>query len=116
MLASKRVLAFAGIGHPQRFFETVRSLGADLVAKRAFADHHVVTRSEAQVLLQLAETQSLTLVTTEKDWVRMSGQDPVVKRLKANSHLVPIAMEISEPDSEAILALVEVTCGASSEE
>lgn len=115
-LSGKRVLAFAGIGHPQRFFETVRSLGAELVGERVFADHHVVTRSEAVGLVQSAETQGLTLVTTEKDWVRLSDQDPVVQKLKSATQVVPITLKMSESDIETVAALVEARCGASFKE
>jgi len=115
-LAGKRVLAYAGIGHPERFFETVRSLGAQLVDQRVFADHHVVTQSEAQALVQSAATEGLTLVTTEKDWVRLSDQDPAVQKLKVATHVVPIKMDISKPDREAIAALLEACCGKSRKE
>lgn len=109
-LKSKRVLAYAGIGSPERFFETVRLQGADLVEQRVFADHHQLTTVEARSLLQSAADQSLTLVTTEKDWVRLSDHDTVLKELKTASRLVPIVMDISEGDSEEIAALLDVCC------
>ena len=106
-LKGQRVLAYAGIGHPQRFFETVQVLGAELVEQRVFADHHAVTASEAQALLRSATDKGLTLVTTEKDWVRLSGQDTVLQELKSVTRVVPITMEISERDSAEILALLD---------
>lgn len=46
-LHGKRVLAFAGIGDPTRFFNTLRSSGVDVVRARAFADHHAFTKARS---------------------------------------------------------------------
>jgi tetraacyldisaccharide 4'-kinase len=72
-LGGKRVLAFAGIGDPQRFFRTLRSCGIDVVQERVFADHHPFSPSEIETLTAEAERDGLTLVTTEKDLVRLRG-------------------------------------------
>ena len=68
------VLAFAGIGHPARFIHLLEGLGADIRATRFFADHHPFTEAEAAGLLALAERDRLTLVTTEKDHVRLTPE------------------------------------------
>jgi tetraacyldisaccharide 4'-kinase len=72
-LRGKRVLAFAGIGDPQRFFATLRASGIDVAATRMFADHHRFTAAEIGQLIGDARAGSLTLVTTEKDFVRLRG-------------------------------------------
>jgi tetraacyldisaccharide 4'-kinase len=72
-LRGKRVLAFAGIGDPLRFFATLAASGIDVAATRAFADHHAFTSAEIDQLLDEAQRASLTLVTTEKDFVRLRG-------------------------------------------
>jgi tetraacyldisaccharide 4'-kinase len=72
-LRGKRVLAFAGIGDPQRFFATLAASGIDVAATRAFADHHRFTAAELDQLMEEARKASLTLVTTEKDFVRLRG-------------------------------------------
>jgi tetraacyldisaccharide 4'-kinase len=70
-LAGKRVLAFAGIGDPERFFNTLQSNGIDVVRQRAFADHHPYALGEIESLLADAKRNGLTLVTTEKDLARL---------------------------------------------
>jgi tetraacyldisaccharide 4'-kinase len=70
-LGGKRVLAFAGIGDPVRFFRTLRASAIDVVQERAFADHHPFTPSEIEALIAEARRGELTLVTTEKDLARL---------------------------------------------
>jgi tetraacyldisaccharide 4'-kinase len=71
-LAARRVAAFAGIGRPAKFFETLRSIGAEVVSTEAFADHHRYTEREIERLKTRARDQNAQLVTTEKDYVRMA--------------------------------------------
>src|SRR6478735_665303 len=70
-LRGKRVLAFAGIGDPTRFFNTLRASGIDVAAQRAFADHHPYSQAEIEGLIAEAKRDALTLVTTEKDLARL---------------------------------------------
>jgi tetraacyldisaccharide 4'-kinase len=72
-LRGNRVLAFAGIGDPERFFATLRASHIDVVLTRSFADHHRFTADEINQLVEQARAASLTLVTTEKDLVRLDG-------------------------------------------
>ena len=74
-LQGKRVLAFAGIGDPVRFFATLRASGIDVVRERPFADHHVYSETEIESLWAEARRSGLTLVTTEKDLARIQGGD-----------------------------------------
>ncbi len=70
-LRGRRVLAFAGIGDPARFFGTLRASGIDVVRERAFADHHPYSQREIETLVDEAGRNALTLVTTEKDLARL---------------------------------------------
>ena len=70
-LAARRVLAFAGIGDPGRFFRTLRAGGIEVISERAFADHHPFSQGEIEALIAEATREALTLVTTEKDLVRL---------------------------------------------
>jgi tetraacyldisaccharide 4'-kinase len=77
-LRGQRVLAFAGIGDPERFFRTLRSNGVEVAGQRAFADHHPFTKGEVEALVEEAKREALKLVTTEKDLARLGagGQLP----------------------------------------
>jgi tetraacyldisaccharide 4'-kinase len=70
-LRGKRVLAFAGIGDPARFFNTLRANSVDVVRQRAFADHHPYSQGEIEGLIAEAKRDALIPVTTEKDLARL---------------------------------------------
>ena len=72
-LKGQRVLAFAGIGDPQRFFRTLRGAGVAVERERGFPDHHPFSANEVASLIADAEGGQLTLVTTEKDFARLRG-------------------------------------------
>ena len=76
-LAGSRVLAFAGIGDPQKFFATLAAAGVAAAATRSFPDHHRYSGAEASMLCAEADREGLMLVTTEKDLARMQGDSRV---------------------------------------
>ncbi|WP_274629974.1 tetraacyldisaccharide 4'-kinase [Arvimicrobium flavum] len=73
-LVGRRYLAFAGIGHPEKFFDTVAAAGGEVVLTRSFADHHVYGDDELRVLARVAEKEGLRIVTTAKDAVRIGAE------------------------------------------
>ena len=77
-LGDEPVVAFAGIARPERFFDTLRSLGLNIVATRSFPDHHAFTPQE------LAELPNGLKITTEKDAVRLGPGDFPTLRVSAN--------------------------------
>ena len=98
-LRGKRVLAFAGIGDPQRFFRTLRASGIDVVRERAFDDHHPFSQAEIEILVAEASRDGLTLVTTEKDLARLRRGEALPGWAQA---IVPFAVTL-EFDSTAKL-------------
>jgi tetraacyldisaccharide 4'-kinase len=70
-LDGKPVLAFAGIGRPEKFFDTVRALGCALVDQRSFPDHHAYGYKEIKEIIDAALATGAVPVTTAKDAVRL---------------------------------------------
>jgi tetraacyldisaccharide 4'-kinase len=104
-LAGKKVLAFAGIGDPEKFFATLNAAGIDAPDRRAFPDHHRYTGVEAAALIADADRGDLTLLTTEKDLARMTGDIDAVA-LAERARALPVTLRIGEADQfrGAILA------------
>jgi tetraacyldisaccharide 4'-kinase len=102
-LRDARVLAFAGIGDPEKFFATLRSVGVAVAAARSFPDHHRYRPAESRALCEEADRQGLVLVTTEKDQARMRG-DPAVAPLAARTRALPVTLILD--DAAAFEALV----------
>ncbi len=105
-LAGTPVLAFAGIGNPQRFFQLLRQLGAHLVQEHSFADHHAFTDSEAAGLLSEAQRLGATLVTTEKDLVRLAGATGARAELARSARPLAISMTFQDDGETCLLGLV----------
>ncbi|MBI1252399.1 MAG: tetraacyldisaccharide 4'-kinase [Alphaproteobacteria bacterium] len=70
-----KVLAFAGLARPQKFFDTLEALGADIADCVPYPDHHAYSRDEIAWLRTLARERGASLITTEKDHVRLSEAD-----------------------------------------
>jgi len=71
-LGGKKVLAFAGIGHPEKFFHMLETeIKASVVDAIAFADHHPYGTGEMETLINQARLLDARPVTTRKDWVRL---------------------------------------------
>lgn len=94
------LLAFAGIGRPQKFYDSLAAWGGQVVETASFPDHHVFTRSEIDHLADLAAHYEATLVTTEKDWVRLPGD------VQASVAAWPVRARFAEP--ARLEALIEV--------
>lgn len=99
LLRECSLLAYAGIGRPQKFFASLERLGLDVAETRAFADHHGFTEKEAEALLTRAETEGFQLVTTEKDMVRLkTARHEIFRWLAARSAVLKVTMKIQEED------------------
>jgi tetraacyldisaccharide 4'-kinase len=96
-LKGRKVLAFAGIGDPEKFFATAVEAGIAVTERRVFGDHHHYTAEEAGELIMEAEHDGLALLTTEKDRARMAGEQ-LLGALATRAHTLPVTMVVDEPD------------------
>ncbi|HEY7608049.1 MAG TPA: tetraacyldisaccharide 4'-kinase [Alphaproteobacteria bacterium] len=97
--AGKDVVAFCGIGRPEKFFATLRALGANIVEEMPYRDHHAFRDEEIMFILEVAAKRGAAAVTTEKDIVRLSSD----ARLMVEA--LPVRIEFAEPAKvEALLA------------
>ncbi len=71
-LVGRRFLAFAGIGHPDKFFASVAEAGGEVAVARTFPDHHFYGADELDELAATAQKEGLALITTAKDAARLS--------------------------------------------
>ena len=72
--AGKPVVAFAGIGRPEKVFATLAGMGCRVLGRHAFPDHHRYSPDEIMKLVEEANERGAALVTTEKDFVRLSEE------------------------------------------
>lgn len=70
-LAGKRVVAFAGIGRPDKFFDTLSEIGATVVEALPYPDHHPFKAEDVMLACEIAAEREAVPVTTEKDFVRL---------------------------------------------
>ena len=70
-LKNKSVIAFAGIGRPQKFYDSLRQEKVKILQTIDFPDHHFYSEDELQNLLKIAKEKDAELITTSKDWVKI---------------------------------------------
>ena len=98
-LEGQPVIAFAGIGRPEKFFATLRKLGAEIADIQSFPDHHAYTHGELEQLRRKARVIGAMLVTTEKDYVRLPPAE------RQDIHYLPVRAAFE--DSGALNALLD---------
>ncbi len=96
--AGQRVLPFAGIGRPAKFFATLRTLGADIVAEHGYPDHYAFNDRDIAALRQTANGLHAQLVTTAKDFVRLPPA--------ARADIEVLEVEVQWPDPDALAGLL----------
>lgn len=101
------VIAFCGIGRPEKFFSTLRELGAEPVRTVPFPDHYVFTEADAAALLKQADNLSAQLVTTEKDWIRLPPGDGPLGALREKARALLIELEFAPGDEARLEDLLD---------
>ncbi|MEQ1647257.1 MAG: tetraacyldisaccharide 4'-kinase [Hyphomicrobiaceae bacterium] len=104
-LKNENIVAYAGIGAPERFFKMLENYGAQIVDRVAFPDHHTFSETEATALLTRAKNKRATLVTTEKDKVRLKGSVGALAELATASRVIAITATL---DVHATTAIAEI--------
>ena len=89
---NKKVTAFAGIGNPDNFFDLLNNYQIDIVEKIRFTDHHKYSEKELEYLINQAKENNAILITTEKDYFRIS------ENFKKNINYLKIKVEIKNRD------------------
>ncbi|MDN3610342.1 tetraacyldisaccharide 4'-kinase [Vibrio ostreicida] len=91
------LVAFAGIGHPPRFFKTLEELGAKPLLTKGFADHQDVDVSQLEQLASYGEH----LIMTEKDAVKCA------RYAEDNWWYLPVTATFSSQDEARVLSKIE---------
>lgn len=94
----KNLVAFAGIGHPQRFFNTLSELDAQVVKTQGFADHQAITKAQVNGLLQHGDH----VIMTEKDAVKCAMFS------ESNWWYLPVSAQLPENAQQIIRKIIEV--------
>ena len=102
-VAPNRVVAFAGVGRPRRFFDTLERAGFELAASIGYPDHHAYDEAAIDRLRKLASARGARLITTEKDFVRMSAS------LREGIDVFRVRMTCDAPEGVSSLALNAIT-------
>ena len=89
---NKRVIAFAGIGNPENFFDLLKYNKIDIVEKIKFSDHHKYSKKELENLFNKTKENNAILLTTEKDYFRIS------ENYKKNIEFLKIEIKIKNQD------------------
>jgi tetraacyldisaccharide 4'-kinase len=97
---TKDFIAFAGIGRPDKFYDTCQKAGLSIVQTKDFPDHYLYTKRDLERLKKLADHEKAILLTTEKDWVRLPPE------LRGQILYLPIVLIFDDKQSlSQILAL-----------
>ena len=90
---NKNVIAFAGIGTPEKFFNTLKDHKINVLKEIKFPDHHKYSHEELENLVLEKKENNAVLITTEKDYFRIK------ENIKEDISYLKIKVEIQNQDS-----------------
>lgn len=98
--AGAKVVALAGIAHPEPFFESLKAK-YNVVEKVAYGDHHIYKVKEIKALKELVERhgEGVVVVTTEKDGVKLTSRKHIPEELQRALYVLPIEINFRDGDS-----------------
>jgi tetraacyldisaccharide 4'-kinase len=100
IMAHKKMIAFAGIGHPEKFFHTLETLNYKILEQISFADHYAYKKQDLDKLLAKAKKENAILITTEKDMMRIPFN------YQRQIHSLPIEVVFDKTQEEELLKLI----------
>jgi len=110
-LRGRKVLAMSGIGRPEKFTATLREIGANIVAERAFGDHHAYSAADIAAVLAEATQLEALIATTEKDWTKLAALWPAAEA--ARLVVLPVRLVFEAPERvEGLLVALSGPAGA----
>ena len=94
-LEANNVIAFAGIGHPQKFYNTLKEQGFNVIKTFDFPDHHFYNKKELENILTEAQKLNAKVYTTSKDFVKIPHS------LRNDIKVLEVAVVWEKPDELA---------------
>ena len=91
-LRKRKLVAFCGIGRPEKFFSMLKSLNMRVVQEVSFPDHHFYTDRQLANIFKIADKNNALVVTTEKDYVKLS------KSIKEKIYPINIDLHLSKKE------------------
>lgn len=102
-LRGKKVLAFAGIADPTKFYDSLEAIDVRIMDRESFGDHHYFLDEECDDLMERAEKQDLMLITTSKDHARLREMGEKRNRLAELTQVLNIELV---PENPTMLAQI----------
>ena len=97
VLKKSKLVAFCGIGRPEKFFSMLEDLNMEVIDKIPFPDHHFYSKKQVTKILKIAERNSALVVTTEKDYVKLpASYKKVIYPINIKLHLLKRKKLLSE--------------------
>ena len=87
---NKKVMAFCGIGYPEKFYRTLEKIGCKIIQTKSYPDHYAYSKKDIKYLLHESQKIDSLLITTEKDYVK------IPEKYKNRIYFFPISIEFND--------------------